>query len=117
MKTNLAGSLRKRYPATFSITAMQKSSWGVEYSMSAAGNSAARIWSLSITVPPSSAARARLRVLLPHPGSPAIKTSMCGEYRTEEKQEMRECWKGNLRNSEVNKIAVQIWVWTAKVLV
>src|SRR3989442_590217 len=49
------------------MIAMQKSSCSVEYSMSAAGKSAARIWSLSRTEPPNSATSARLSVLLPVP--------------------------------------------------
>src|SRR5450432_3356471 len=55
---------------------MQKSSCSVEYSMSLGENSAARISSLSSTVPPSPAASARASELLPEPGSPAIRISM-----------------------------------------
>src|SRR5512140_2479175 len=60
---------------------MQNSSCSVEYSISGASKSAERTRSLSITVPPSSAANARLKVLLPVPGRPAIRISMDREYR------------------------------------
>src|ERR1700690_397831 len=91
-------SFRKRNPATFSMMPMQKSSCSAEYSMSPGENSAARISSLSSTVPPSSAASARLSLLFPEPGSPAIRISI-GSYTTILDSGEESGWRGGCRQS------------------
>ena len=91
------GFRAKRYPAVSSMICRQKSSCRDEYSISSGRKIACRISSLLTTRPAVRAANSRASVLLPLPGSPAIKTiikTMCkldaaaeGRYNRMEKPE------------------------------